>query len=857
MLPTVFLSLAGVDEPRVRRVQDFLPDGLAYFYPRSFASGEELVSAMEDRVSKATIFALFASKQSLASCWVGFEIDRARVAKIKNPKTRILVLSIDPDVTPSDLPAWMREYWVGKAGHGPREIARYIRRALISGPLSQLPGNQVYGRGALVDLAIGVMNAAVLRTEQTPNVVVLAGNIGIGRRTFGRKLLMEAFPSTPDLNYGPEFQLPQFADLADLYRALRQEIETTLSFKGLADDLRAFAEAPITTQAAEVARKMSHFGVLGQAVTVISGNGIYEDKGFLKIWVPELFRQLEKDRPTKLVIVSTRLLHENELRAHPNVMQLQVPRIDDADIRTLMIGSATALGVKPELPSKEVIHSIGGHPGIARATAALIARKGPAVVNSDLRDLFNLQEDVLSESLNFDNLSEIEKDVLSTLSWVQQLSGDMLKEVILKRYKVSAETFAETVSGLILACLVEVSGANYLISGPIRALFRRLHGYGSTDLMTSFSSVLRDALSRARETDELRAELIDAVAYMAAIEGGSLPTEFRSLLLPSTLQEIVRDTYDRGHDDVSALKRVAAWGLPAMKMNMDETTREEILSYVVRAQIRLGEAEDAEKLLAFLDERKYRSRYYLRSFYVRFHKHDLKKAIELLKKAREVKKYMGRVVGDLAICYQRLGMWSDLHQLVRDEERHADRNPVLLNVRIGMLIAQNDFEAAEKAIRTLRNLPREEASADSRAAMIMMRREQDYRGAQAKLTAILERGSGGHISVRRLRAIAAASAGDLQTARADADFLKARRTNYSAHDLEARIKLAQRDYDGAERELDNAPSRSVQDELLRARILEAKAADALTPFADRERLRQKAEEIRASNRMLDEYEVEG
>ena len=91
MLPTVFLSLAGDDEPFVRRVQEFLPDGLAYFYPRSFVNGEQPLSAMEDRVGKATMFALFASK-NVSSCWVGVEIDRARVVKIKNPKMRVLVL---------------------------------------------------------------------------------------------------------------------------------------------------------------------------------------------------------------------------------------------------------------------------------------------------------------------------------------------------------------------------------------------------------------------------------------------------------------------------------------------------------------------------------------------------------------------------------------------------------------------------------------------------------------------------------------------------------------------------------------------------------------------------------------------
>ena len=64
---------------------------------------------------------------------------------------------------------------------------------------------------------------------------------------------------------------------------------------------------------------------------------------------------------------------------------------------------------------------------------------------------------------------------------------------------------------------------------------------------------------------------------------------------------------------------------------------------------------------------------------------------------------MSQVVGDLALCYQRLGMRPELRQLVRDQEQHIGRNPCF-DVRIGMLIAQNEFEPAERAIRALRSL---------------------------------------------------------------------------------------------------------------------------------------------------------
>lgn len=856
MLPTVFLSLNGIDSPFVGQVQRFLPDGLAYFYPRSFENGEALITAMEDRVGHSSLFVLFATKAAVASPWVGFEIDRARLAKIKDPKFRIIVVPLDPDVTHDDLPAWMRDYWVTSVGTGPREIARYIRRALLSGPMSQLPGQRVYGRGDLVDVAIAQIGDIVLRTEDTPNILVFAGNAGVGRRTFGRQVLATAFPATPDLNYGPEFLLPQYADLADIYRALRQEVETDLRLSEVGDDLKAFSAATIEDQADEVVRRLAHFADLGQAVTLITGNGIFEDKGYLKAWVPTLFQRLSQDRRLRLVIVTNRLLHDNELLPHPNVMQLAVPPIKEAYIRNLMIGSAEALGVKPALPSTEVIRMIGGHAGIARATAALVARRGPAVVNSDLRDLFTLQEDVLGESLSFASLDNKQKTVLSVLSWVPQLAGETLKKVFRRQHGDVSTAFADTLSSLILSCLVEVSGPNYVISGPVRTLFRRKYGYGSSELMKDFSSELRTEWASAASNDEMRADLLDAIAYMAAIEGGSLPPEFRDLLLPSTLQAVVRDTYDRGHDDQDALRRVIAWGMPAQAMKMDDTTREEILSYVIKAQTRLGDGPGAEALLDFFDDRQYRSRYYLRAFYVRLHDNNPRGAIPLLIKARGVRKYLTQVVGDLGRAYQRLGMWKELHELVREETDYIGRNAVLLDVQIGMLIAQSDFVEAEKVIRSLRSLPRQEAYAQGRAAMVLMRRDQDFKAAKTLLTNTLQNGGGAQTYLRKLRAIAAAGDGDAVTAREDAEFLKSRGVRHGIHGIEARILLAQGAFNAALAELDKGGPPTVQDELLRARILEVRATAAATPFSEREGLRKQAAEIRLKNRMLDEFEVE-
>jgi hypothetical protein len=161
---------------------------------------------------------------------------------------------------------------------------------------------------------------------------------------------------------------------------------------------------------------------------------------------------------------------------------------------------------------------LGGHPGIAKAATRLVARRGTLILNNNMNELLKMQEEVLGDNLNSAHLIPLEKDILSILSWVPQLEGSVLGEVF-----EGSVGFIDILSTLILACLVEVSGSNYLISSPIRMLFRRKHGYGSTELRARFSAVLRKAWERSKSSDEFNIELFDALVYMLALEGGATP----------------------------------------------------------------------------------------------------------------------------------------------------------------------------------------------------------------------------------------------------------------------------------------------------------------------------------------------
>jgi len=848
-VPQAFLSLSGEDDAFVEKVYRHLPDGLAFFYRKSFKNGEEILGAMERGVDRSSLFVFFASQASIASHWTNFELDQARLAAIRRPNFKILLFPLTPTIIPSMLPAWVRQYWMTNAGYSPKDIARQIRHALTSPPLA-LPALSlpVMGRGPLVDLAKQQLMASIAAANSAPNVFIGAGLAGIGRRTFLRNFLQQAMAASPDLTVGPELRLPRFADLADLYRALREQIEVSFTFESFERDLRQFRSLTPEQQVAEVVRSIQYFAQLGQAVFISTSSGLFEDRGDIKDWLRLLFLELAKQPNAKLCLITNRQLREEQLSQWPNVLQWYVPPLKDADIRALMTATSTLFRMPPVSPSNELIREIGGHPDIAKAVVRLIAQRGNYILERDQGSLFGIQDEVLSENLDVQALTEIQKKALCILSWVPQLDGRLLEAAVLAQGE-SKGSFITAIENLILGCLIQVSENSFSISSAIREMFRRKYGMGPNPLLGQFSDVLRAEWRRSVEANEFRTELFDAFVYMHALEGKELPIELRKLLLPSTLEEVVRETYARGRqeDDKDAYQRVINWGAIAADMDIDETVREEILSTVIRAQVRLERYQDAEELLLLFDDNGYRSTSFLRGFSLRCQE-KYNEAVPHLRRAMSIRKNDRSTVQELATCYQKLGMRAELAKLVEQHERVVERSVSLMNFKIGLLLSNGKIWEAEDSIRRLQAMQGEDGRATIRRAQILIQRDSNFEGAERLLTGLIETKVGNPVTVLRWRAIAAANAGHAALARQDIEFIRARPGRQPlAQRLDVYFALAQNDVDGAERATAKL-GHSASDELLRARTLEARANAIQTSLSQKQQLMAEVAELRAKNK---------
>jgi tetratricopeptide (TPR) repeat protein len=555
-------------------------------------------------------------------------------------------------------------------------------------------------------------------------------------------------------------------------------------------------------QVGEVIRLIGHFSALGEAVTFVSAGGFFEDVGEPKDWVVPLLSSMPKT--ATLFVISNRQLPHETTEALSNVVQMRVDELDDKDIRTLMIRTAERMGLTNLSISDDLVRAIGGHADVANAAVRLAAIKGVHILERDPWQLFNIQNTILGENIESDSLSEEQRKILSLLSWVPGLNGGLLERVMASD-GLGSNAFVQAMENLILGCLVVASGPTFSISPAIRLLFRRFN-VTPPELLKKFAKQLSAEWKEARSKGQLNSDLLEALVFMHSLDGAALPPELRPLLTPGMLVDVLRDTYARGKDDPEKLELVIRWGSLSDQMNMSEATREEVLSTVARANIRLGKYAEADKIIDSMNKKRYRSVAFLRGHSFR-RQRNYPKAIELLVEATKEKKQNRSAVHELALAYKKAGRLAELRKLLSNHAELIRDSAMFADFQIGVDLARNDLMAAEAAIHGLRRMPDDNGKSDIRMAQLLMKR-QNYKQAKELLTRLLGGDGADNIRVRSIRAVCAARDGDFELAKRDIKFVRSFPSWADAvTDLEASLLIEQKRPREARAILDGAGKR--------------------------------------------------
>lgn len=211
-----FLCHSSVDKAYVETVARRLGRARVQYDAYSFEPGVDFRDAIKTALRASTTLVLFASRNSLASSWVQYELDTADQLIRQGILRSAVTIIIDDYTSVSELPLWMRQARVERIRR-PSRATRLVTQHLHR--LSGLEDQPLFiGREAILSefakAAIGLAGSA------PPRLAVISGLPGTGRRTF----LQHGLKNILSLDVGPVLILEHTDGVDTLHASLVDEL---------------------------------------------------------------------------------------------------------------------------------------------------------------------------------------------------------------------------------------------------------------------------------------------------------------------------------------------------------------------------------------------------------------------------------------------------------------------------------------------------------------------------------------------------------------------------------------------------------------------------------------------------------
>jgi hypothetical protein len=336
-----FLSHSSIDKPFVSMVAKRLGRRRVAFDAWSFEIGSDFLQEIRRGLHASDSFVLFASRNSLQSTWVKFEIQEADELYRIEALRQAIVLIIDGAIQPRDLPKWMQRGRI-ETVLSPNEAARIVEHKLNS--LRGIEGQPLFiGREELLksfseELIPGAGAA-------TPQIVIAGGLPGVGRRSF----LKNALSSFLSMRVGPEFHLRSTDGLDSLHLALVGELGTLDSKHAVAEAIRQFQESSLPEKAKRIAHMLAST-TLGNVVPLIVDEGMLHDpQAKYTVEALEIFRAYQAYPEAMLAIVHTRKPNvDDEQLKELRAIYTRIPPLDLSSTKLLLVQNLRRYGVEAD-----------------------------------------------------------------------------------------------------------------------------------------------------------------------------------------------------------------------------------------------------------------------------------------------------------------------------------------------------------------------------------------------------------------------------------------------------------------------------------------------------------------------------
>jgi len=478
-----FLAHSSIDKDYVDIVARKLSRANIIYDKRNFEPGVDFREAIRQGLDQSVVFVLFASRNSLASTWVKFEIDEAEIRRIAGRLKSVLVVLIDPTVEIRSLPEWMRRAKVAIQPR-PTQAARIILSRLVSQEGEQQP--LFVGREDLLqDIAKELVPG---HGALAPQVLVASGLEGVGRRT----VMQRALSDNLSLQFGPMLYLEETDSLDRLYLLLREETADLGKRDKMAEAIAVFNGSDARKRAELIAEELVKIAADNVATVIVDEGALMDEGGRFRPETELIFTILgaSEAEPYVVLIQRRRPPLSPSSFGEAKLATLVVPPLSLDATRRLLLQSmkAAAVPVKSEEDVEEVARYVAGYPPAAGYAVSYSKRYGFEALVADKSSLVDMKVRAFGRLIKKLEPTESEQLILRVLGMEPAVSLDVLATMT----QLTVDELLPVVRKLIDENVVIQYSGQFSLAAPLRDAVYREFGYITSDEYGGFAQKLKD-----------------------------------------------------------------------------------------------------------------------------------------------------------------------------------------------------------------------------------------------------------------------------------------------------------------------------------------------------------------------------
>lgn len=683
-----FLSYSSQDKVFVDSVAKELGRQFCVYDDFCFNTGDEFREAIRKGLDSSSIFALFASKNSLASHWVNFEKNEAEIRLIQGSLSRVLVFLLEDDVSHEDLPEWIRKVKVSNATSSKavvKEIQQHIQELFLERQQPIYVGRQkerLQAEEKLLEFGV----------DGTPRMYFAWGLAGIGRRTFSSRIANDLF----NIRKQCVFRLKEGDDIKDIAIQMADEAEVFNSvsdLKFLVNEIRSERNEQSLDRINRYAETLNRASIIP---IFLDDGGIIDADGNFSLACQTLIRQLDASGQIYCAFVLTRKPRVETLGdPHTKVPAIRVEPLSSDDIARLIgrLASVHNLRISRE-EVRELSDHLRGYPPAAHFAIDLIKDYGVSAILANKVAIASFQSRRFVAYLDKHSaLSGLRTGILSLLCYYSPLPLNVIGQSL----RANADDLSTDLTFLIDISLVIPESGLYRIADPVIDSVLAIVDRSQVP-HKALAESLEQHLQGASAEDESVLELSRALRR-ASLLAGLEQSEYAIAFISDLFNLQKRSYHDRDYE--ASIK----FGKEALTERPDSW---EARSYLVRGYAQLEQYEDA--LLENDRIRKsglLQDAYFLEGFVERL-RGNTSEAIVAYKEALRRGRRGLAIHRELALCYVVTGAHDEARKHLDAAENIQSDNRYIIDLQIQIAIRQGDSDVAKRKLELLHQVDKEE-----------------------------------------------------------------------------------------------------------------------------------------------------